>query len=283
MNTIRNNSSVRFKSFPLFLFVALTWSNICAQGDLLIFPKRIVFDRSHQGVKTLHITNIGRDTTTYKISHIEMEMVADGRLVQRDTLGVNHNPASRFLRVFPRLVTLSPGESQMVKIQMVNGKSLDNGEYRSHLYFRPVLQKHYLGQPRSDEPFSDKIEIKLNYVYGISIANIIRIGDPIIEVSMDSLQLKNLQKDHFSISMVFRRSGNFSSYGSIVMEYLPLKGKAMPLNTIKGFAIYTPGNVRHATFTINTPENINLEQGQIRVTYIEEESKRVYAQRTLNL
>ncbi|MEC3966258.1 hypothetical protein [Flagellimonas halotolerans] len=283
MNIIRNFTTGRFKPFPLFLLVAFTSSSICAQGDLLVFPKRIVFDGSLQKVKTLHISNIGTDTTTYRISHIEMEMVSDGRLVELDTLEASHNLASKFLRVFPRRVTLSPGESQVVKIQMVNGNSLEKGEYRSHLYFRPVLEPQNPDRDQTGEPVTDQIKIKLNYVYGISIANIIRIGKPEIKVSIDSLELKNLQKDRFTLTMAFRRSGNVSSYGSIVMEYIPLKGSPVLLNTIKGFAIYTPGNLRYATFDINIPEDIHLGQGHIRVTYLEDGSKRIYAQQTLNL
>ena len=48
--------------FSFFLFI----SAASAQGDLLIFPKRIVFDKGKR-VKQLILSNIGKDTAIYNV------------------------------------------------------------------------------------------------------------------------------------------------------------------------------------------------------------------------
>ena len=60
--------------------------------------------------------------------------------------------ADKYLRFFPRRVTLAPNESQMVKLQMVKTNELQPGEYRSHLYFRAVPKEQPLGEsdPKKD-------------------------------------------------------------------------------------------------------------------------------------
>ncbi|MBC8769377.1 hypothetical protein H4O18_15375 [Arenibacter sp. BSSL-BM3] len=254
-----------------------------AQGDLLIFPKRIVFDGNHQKVKKVYVTNNGIETTTYKISYIELDMDKEGKLVELDTIYANQNIASKKLRIYPRHITLLPGESQVVKVQLINERNIAEGEYRSHLYFRSVPNPKNPEERGSGKASDDNISIKLNYVYGISIANIIRVGNPNIQVNIESFKVENIKEQYISVSMSLERNGNFSSYGNIEFEYISPNGKIIHLKTIKGFAVYAPGNLRQAHFGLNTLDGLDLNNGKIRATYKEEGNERIYAQETLNL
>lgn len=254
-----------------------------AQSDLLIFPKRIVFDGNNQKVKKVYVTNNGIETATYKISYIELDMDEEGKLVELDTIYDNQNIASKNLRIYPRQITLLPGESQVVKVQLVNERNIKEGEYRSHLYFRSVPNPKNPEEMASGEVSDDNISITLNYVYGISIANIIRIGNPNIEVSIESFKLEHIQEQSISVSMSFERRGNISSYGHIEFEYISPSGKIVHLKTVKGFAVYAPGNLRRTQFGLSILDGLDLNNGKIRATYKEEGNDRIYAQEVLNL
>lgn len=254
-----------------------------AQSDLLIFPKRIVFDGNHQKVKKVYVTNNGIETATYKISYIELDMDKEGKLVELDTIYDNQNIASKNLRIYPRHITLLPGESQVVKVQLVNERNIKEGEYRSHLYFRSIPNPKNIDQLSNGHELEDNIRINLNYVYGISIANIIRVGNPNVEVSIESFKLEHIKEQDISVSMSFERRGNISSYGHIEFEYISPNGKIVHLKTIKGFAVYAPGNLRRAHFGLSTLDGLDLNNGKIRATYKEEGNERIYAQEVLNL
>jgi len=49
-----------------------------------------------------------------------------------------HAPASPYLRLSPRQLTVQPGTNQTVRIQYRPGKDMKPGEYRSHLLFSVV-------------------------------------------------------------------------------------------------------------------------------------------------
>jgi P pilus assembly chaperone PapD len=117
--------------FSFFLFN----SAANAQGDLLIFPKRIVFDEGKR-VKQLILSNIGKDTAIYNVSFLQYRMNENGGFKAITTPDVGQYFATPYLRVFPRKVTLAPNESQIVKVQLTKSTKLKEGEYRSHLYFR---------------------------------------------------------------------------------------------------------------------------------------------------
>src|SRR5680860_1671781 len=74
---------------PIFAFFSLFASPLFAQGDLLIFPKRIVFEGTQERVQTLHLTNAGKETATYKISYIQARMTDEGKF-ENITLSLIH-------------------------------------------------------------------------------------------------------------------------------------------------------------------------------------------------
>src|SRR5437868_5880944 len=119
----------------LILLSFLTASKLSAQGNLLITPKRVVFEGNKRS-EELNLANIGKDTATYIISFIQYRMEEDGKFVKITQPDPGQNFADKNLRFFPRTVTLGPNEAQTVKVQLTKANDLAPGEYRSHLYFR---------------------------------------------------------------------------------------------------------------------------------------------------
>ena len=167
---------LKFSQLAFFIaFLMLFSIQTEAQGDLLLYPKRIVFEGSKRS-QTLNLANSGTDTGRYLVSVVQVKMKEDGGF---ETI-TQPDPGQRFadknFRFFPRNVVLAPGEAQSIKIQLVNTNELETGEYRSHIYFRAEAAKKPLGEKEAPAD-TGAISVKVVAVFGISIPVIIRVGE----------------------------------------------------------------------------------------------------------
>jgi len=257
--------SILFAFTVVFAFQA---TDAQAQGDLLVTPKRLIFEgqkRSHE----LNLANIGTDTATYVISFIQYRMRQDGTfesITQPDSAQLF---ADKNLRFFPRTVTLAPKEAQTVKVQLTKSNELIAGEYRSHIYFRAVLKEKPLGD---FEPSKDStISIKLNPVFGISIPAIVRVGDNNSEISLSNISV-NMHKDTIPVLTVdFNRKGNMSVYGDLLVDHISDEGQVTKVGLVKGMAVYTPNAIRRFNLMLNP--RVNYKKGKLHLVYSDQTSK----------
>lgn len=253
----------------LFFFLSIVLlinSHSYAQGDLLIYPKRLTFEGTQNRVQILNLNNRGKDTTTYKLSYLENRMHADGKFEIIEEPDAGQLFASPYLRFYPRTITLAPNETQVVKVQLVKTGELTTGEYRSHLYLRPV-PKNSPQENKNNPGNSEGVSLELKPVYGISIANIIRIGEPESKIDISNLSFKKFNDSIPIISMDFIRAGNSSSYGDIQVHHISPTGKKTTVGEMNGFAVYTPGNLRHARMKLK-PEGVDYNKGELTVSYL---------------
>jgi hypothetical protein len=235
-----------------------------AQGNLLITPMRVVFD-GQKKIQELNLANTGRDTARYLISFIEMRMNSNGTFERISEPDSGQLFASKFLRLFPRSVTLPPGEAQLVKVQLTRTGQLQAGEYRSHLYFRAVPDPRIQGEPVTTK--DSGISIKLTPVFGISIPVIIRTGPPAISVILTDISLEHPDSVQPRLNIVLRRSGNHSVYGDITVEHVSEKGKVTTIAAVKGLAVYTPNQLRQFHMDLEKKPGISYHHGRLRITY----------------
>jgi hypothetical protein len=252
--------------FPFF-FVALVACSIksSAQGDLLLFPKRIVFEDAKRS-QTLNLANSGRDTVRYIISVVQYRMKEDGgfEAIMRPDSGQQF--ADKYFRIFPRSVVLAPNEAQSVKIQLINTSGLEAGEYRSHIYFRAEADKKPLGEEEMNKDTSS-ISVNLVAVFGISIPVIIRIGESTTSVKLTDASVE-LKKDlNPVLKITFNRTGNMSVYGDITVDHISPKGKLTNVGTAKGVALYAPNPLRHFNLQLDKNAGIDYHSGTIQVSY----------------
>lgn len=99
-----------------FSVLSILPSAAFAQGDLLITPRRVVFEGSKQS-QELTLANTGRDTARYNVSFVQYRMNENGSFEQIEEPDSGQYFADKYLRFFPRSVTLAPGESQVVRMQ----------------------------------------------------------------------------------------------------------------------------------------------------------------------
>jgi len=235
-----------------------------AQGNLLLLPRRVIFEGSKR-YEELNLANIGKDTARYVISLMHIRMHEDGGFEEISQPDSGERFADRFLRFFPHTVTLGPGESQVVKIQLTKINELTPGEYRSHLYFRAIPDKAPLGDTA---PATDSgISIRLIPVFGISIPVIIRVGIAATQVRLSDLAVEMVEDTIPILDMTFHRTGNMSVYGDISVYYTSASGKTTPAGTARGIAVYTPNAARRFRLTLDKGSDINYHAGRLSVEY----------------
>jgi len=254
-----------------------------AQGNLLITPIRVVFEGNKQK-EELNLANIGKDTTTYSISFVQKNMKEDGSFVNIEKSDSGQMFADPYLRIFPRQVTLAPGEAQVVALQFRRKPDMVAGEYRSHLYFRSEKNYKPLGMGDADKD-STTLSVQLIPVFGMSIPIIIRTGAVNVSAALSDLEL-DIQKNTIkNLKLTIHRTGNISLYGDIRIQYVPVKGKPYQIGTVAGVGVYTNINKRYVVVKLNNASGKPLENGKLKVQYISKGGNKpvVYAEGVLDI
>lgn len=260
------------KRSPLLLLAGLIISQVffpfngTAQGNLLLTPRRIVFEGSARSVD-LNLANVGQDTATYVISVIQIRLTEEGNFETITEPDSGQNFAGQNLRYFPRSVTLGPNETQTVKVQLVRANQLTPGEYRSHFYFRAVPKEKPLGEEEVAVADPNTISVMLTPVFGITIPAIIRVGDPTTRVSLTDISLDRLTDTVPRLSLTFNRSGNFSVFGDLAVDHISTQGKVTRIGAANGIAVYTPNTLRRFRFNLNNIAGVDLGSGKLRLTF----------------
>lgn len=253
-----------------FLFYILLLScftlNTFAQGNLLITPMRVVFDESKQN-QEFSLVNLGTDTAIYSISLVQFNMMEDGTFVKNEKPDEVQMSAKPYLRIYPLEITLAPGEPQVVMVQCRRKAGMSSGEYRSHLYFRAVKNNSPLGLKKSDT-VSSKLSIQLTPVYGLCIPVIIRTSDVNVITTLSDIKLDSPSDSTQYLKLTINRTGNISTYGDIIVDFYPVKGKQVQISKIRGIGVYTDIVKRNMVLKLNPPSATPLGKGKLKVRYI---------------
>lgn len=249
------------------LLILLIFSpGVCmAQGDLLITPRRVVFEGSKRSMD-LNLANTGKDTATYAISLMQIRMKEDGGFETITDPDPGQKFADRFIRFFPRSVTLGPNEAQAVKIQLIRSSELEPGEYRSHFYFRSIPKISPLGEKEKAKD-TTTISVMLTPVFGITIPAIIRVGESTAKVTFSDLGFEMANDTIPRFSMVFNRSGNMSVFGDLTVDHISTQGKITRVGMANGVAVYTPNTIRRFQFNLYIVPGVDFRTGTLRVIY----------------
>jgi P pilus assembly chaperone PapD len=232
-------SKYSFRLIPIITALSVFFTFIpvdtLAQGNLLITPRRVVFEGSKRSMD-LNLANTGQDTATYAISLIQIRMKDDGGFETITEPDPDQRFADRFIRYFPRTVTLGPNEAQVVKVQLIRSGELLDGEYRSHFYFRAIPRTLPLGE---EEKVKDTttISVRLTPVFGITIPVIVRKGESMVRVILSDLVFEIINESEPRISFVFNRSGNISVFGDLTVDHISPQGKITRVGVANG--VYT--------------------------------------------
>jgi P pilus assembly chaperone PapD len=236
-----------------------------AQGNLLITPRRVVFEGNLK-TQELNLANTGKDTARYNVSIVQYRMKEDGSFIEITEPDPGQNFADKYIRFFPRSVTLAPNEAQVVKMQLTKTNLLTPGEYRSHVYFRAVPVEKALGE-EDNRADSTGISVRLVPIFGITIPVIIRVGESTTQVNLSDLDLEIVNDTISRLKLTFNRTGNMSVYGDIKVTYLSTDGKSIVVGTVKGIAVYTPNELRRFQMDLKNAEGVDFHKGKLEVVY----------------
>jgi len=266
----KNSSCIGLRSCLILIvaiqfFSLITAQDLRAQGNLLITPRRVVFEGAKRS-QDFNLANTGKDTARYNISIVQYRMKEDGSFQEITTPEQGENFADKFIRFFPRIVTLAPNESQVVKMQLKNTDQLKPGEYRSHIYFRAVPKQTALGTTEKLKD-STSIGVKLIPIFGITIPVIVRSGESTTKVTLTDLKLEFVNDTLPRLQFTFNRTGNMSVYGDILVEHIGESGLAQQVDIVKGIAVYTPNPIRKAQLDLDNISKVNFHKGILRVTF----------------
>lgn len=268
----------------VFVFVGCLSFETLAQGDLLITPNRVIFE-GRKKKEQLNLINIGKEVATYSVSFVQRRMNQDGGFEAITVPDSGQMFADPYLRIYPRQVSLQPGEAQVIMLQVRQEPDMKDGEYRSHLYFRSEKEYKPLGQEKTSND-STALNVQLIPIFGMSIPIIIRIGDINAEASLSNLKLETDSLGFTHLAFDLNRTGNISVYGNLLVDYVPDKGKPYQVGAIKGVAVYTNLNRRYVKIKLNDTEDILSKKGKLRLRYTsrdETKKQEVYAESELEL
>lgn len=249
-------------AFTLLVFKSTT---AYTQGNLLITPRRLVFDGSSRSID-LNLANTGQDSASYSISIMQIRMTEDGQFETITEPDPGQKFADKFIRYFPRSVKLAPGEAQVVKVQVTRRSELEQGEYRSHFYFRAIPDLKPLGEedPAKEE---DAISVQLTPIFGITIPVIIRIGEPDVSVSLTDLEFRLVNNTDPQLEMTFNRSGNMSVYGNLAVDHISPSGTITRVGLANGIAVYTPNTKRKFILKLSKTGDVDYSEGKLIIEY----------------
>lgn len=272
----------KLKVIQGLIFFLCFYGQINAQGDLLIFPKRLEFEGTNSRFQNITINNIAKETVTYSVSFVNIKMGEDGSFTPIEVPEKDQLFATPFLRCYPRTVTLKPQESQIIKVQLMKTAEMKEGEYRSHLYFRALPKTEAL-VPVEETKTEDKgLGIKLTAIYGITMPIIIKVGKSTAEVSLDNLKISKEESIPY-LNLNMNRKGNMSVYGDITVNYISPSGTSTIIANVKGISVYSPGTLRKVKIKLDTEKKINYSEGEIEVVYSKQESGTVFVKSVLKL
>ncbi len=260
------------RAIPCCIFLSVlagltTFSSatVKAQGNLLITPRRVVFEGNKRS-EELNLANTGKDTAKYNVSIVDYRMREDGSFLEISQPDTGQKFAGKYLRFFPRAVVLAPNEAQVVKIQVTKANELEPGEYRSHVYFRAVPDAKPLGEGEGKKD-SSAISVRLVPIFGITIPVIIRVGENSTKLMLSDLSFDQVNDTTPRLKLVLNRTGNMSVYGDLVVEHISPQGKVTPAGSVKGIAVYTPNPLRRFQMDLDKTTGINYHTGKLQVVF----------------
>ncbi len=266
----------------LILIFGLGFRSV-AQGDLLVTPTRVVFEGNKQKEK-VYLVNIGKDSATYSVSFLQYRQTEDGGYTIIEKPDSGQMFADPFLRIYPRTVSLAPGETQTVMLYSRRKTDMPSGEYRSHLYFRSEKDYTPLGNKSKDT--LKTVSVQLIPIYGVSIPVVIRTGNVNVSASLSDLKLNKVDDSFMNVSLAVNRTGNISVNGNLVVEYISAKGKSVEIGRINSVAVYTNIQKRLVSIKLNLTPELSLASGKLRVRYTsadDAKKQEIYSEAELKL
>lgn len=243
------------------------------QAQLLLYPTRLVLE-NNESTATLGLKNSGDGTGAYRIELIEMAMKEEGNTVEVKDEEAQFS-AKRLLRISPRSITLEPGQDQNIRIMIRKPRTLEDGEYRSHLKVSMIEDNvgGDMGGPQAGKGVGIQVKTRLALVIPI----IIRHGKMDYSVKITDAKFhydlgESGQKVPY-VDISFLRAGNRSSMGDLDITYTDPQNNKHLVKHLAGIPVYRPTERRKITVPLDVPEGITIGKGSLHISYKAQEAE----------
>lgn len=256
----------------LLFFCLLTgYITANAQGILFSEHRLILKDRA---VQTLQVCNPTEEIRNFQLSIIDKTVDASHKLVDIPDSVTFASSLKSMVRVFPKRITLAPGECQEVQLQLRSTNELPDGEYRSYLHFLPLLTRAETTPDSTVAQKADAPSFDIIVRIGAAIPLIYRKNAVLEKLSIDSVSLARDESGKPSLlSFYIHRAGSKSVYGNISV-FCDSKDPENPAAISRGNAIYAEAPGRQIEIPI-TEEKLQADSAgkySLRIVYENNES-----------
>jgi len=249
--------------FVLALLVLEAQVTFAQRGYVIVEPKRLVLENGvRSGSFTLLYT--GGDTASYTVSLVDVRMREDGDLITlNDSTESDSLSAKTLIRFFPKEITLSSNEAQIIRVQIIRPEGLPVAEYRSHLAITPMEK------PKPFEKLDDtaaSVQTDIVLALGVVVPIIFRNGTTYTPPSLSDISVYYDSLNHTDMMRLrLHRTGNQSVYGSLLVKYYPNVGDPVLVGLIKGIGVYVPLEYRSVNLPLSL-KDVDLNKGKLIVT-----------------
>ena len=208
------------KAGQIILALATMLVFVPVQADMLVSPLRVHLDKDNQTAAVV-LRNPSDGSRTYRLEWIEQRMSKDGVYSKyKEGETIRHSPASPYLRLSPRQITVPPGGNQRVRIHYRPAADMAAGEYRSHLLFRVVGD---LSEPYSVSKIDGGkgMSLVLNMQLSVAIPVVVRhLNDepPQVKITEVTPLPSTAPGQSAQLAVVLQRSGLGGSFGRLVVD-----------------------------------------------------------------
>lgn len=245
----------------LFIFASCGLSTM-SWANLLIHPTAVNFQANERS-QVVTLANTSDKTTTYQLQWKEnVAQPMGGYRIMQDSEKTTFRLASSYIRFSPRQVTLAPGERQSVKLLLRRARSLQDGEYRSHLLFKALPP----AVPQDAAPVTTPT-MNLSMVLSFAIPVALRVGDYDAQVTVKQPQIQyDPIRNSGAVFLSLERRGIHSAFGDISAFWKPKGGAEYLLAKSASHSLWTELNqYRHKL--VWATADFTPQDGELRIHY----------------
>lgn len=216
-------NKLRFNTRYLSLFsIILSLLSFQVNASLLISPTRVSFD-SRERNKEIIVVNTSDEVRSYALTWDEKKQNERGLYEDLDKDEANvFNTASPYLRFSPRRITLSPGESQRVKLLLRRKANMPTEEFHSHLKFTLIPTSVTAPSDSEQEGISIRMNFFLNYAIPIIIKN--HRNTPEVNL-LSATYIREASGESFgNVELKLENLNQTSSHGNFTVYFKPQGG-----------------------------------------------------------
>ena len=218
---LRRYKGIMVTVFMLMVFLGYTVSTYAI--SMQVAPHRFVFSIDQSNTQEAVVTNVSDHPVKIKVY---CEPAPDQ--LKEEYLG-------DWVVIFPKLLTLNPGEKKTVRFSVRTPKGLKDGEYRAFLFFEEMFEKKEATEPIDNVQLDFQLLTKLGVnIYG-QTGKIVRQG-----------QLRNPKVEYLEGKINFKgefiNQGNAHILADVNVQILNEKQQVVKNENITSFAIHRSGS-----------------------------------------